>query len=569
VSKKNKPASPVQVANKQSKTFINASTLSIILTSIFFLLSLIGVYNHEPWRDEFQAYLLGRESNSFSDLFNNIKYEGHPPLWHIILFIQTRFIDSIFLMQLIHSLFATATVFILLRFFTFKIYQKILIPFGYFFIYEFNLIARNYILAIFFFVLAIFIYKKYFISYLTDVTKELKIMPFIFLGITIFLLALSSVFGLIMIGCIWCLLFIDIINLIRQNRLTKQLYKISIPLLIFSIIGILVSYNFIKAEPDNSYPINYTKGYSQKALEYSLSKITTNYFPVLPTKDELVNIGERRFWNLNIYIDPKTGFEKDFVFKLSLIFLIPCLLFFFNNQRVLLFYLCGTFGILAFIYLTNMRPLRYSGNMYCILILSVGLSNEYEKMKPLFSYSISKKLVASIFTVFFTASLSANAFAGLNAYYQDLLYPFSNTTRAGKYVVDNNLRRLPIMGSSDFVISPLTYYTHNPVLMPESDRYQNFIIWNKERKSNTLGFQDIIDLMVKQIDSVKVDTMILVLNTELTYVKNNITYGFTEDNLYGTDVRLKAIHREDEACIVGDEKYYFYLGTKSTQLSNK
>jgi len=39
---------------------------------------LIGVYNHEPWRDEFQAYLIARSSHSLGELFQNIKYEGHP-----------------------------------------------------------------------------------------------------------------------------------------------------------------------------------------------------------------------------------------------------------------------------------------------------------------------------------------------------------------------------------------------------------------------------------------------------------------------------------------------------------
>jgi hypothetical protein len=43
------------------------------------------------WLDELQAWLIARDSSSVIDLFKNLKYEGHPGLWHICLYLISRF----------------------------------------------------------------------------------------------------------------------------------------------------------------------------------------------------------------------------------------------------------------------------------------------------------------------------------------------------------------------------------------------------------------------------------------------------------------------------------------------
>ena len=40
---------------------------------------------HAMWRYEMQAWLLARDSQTLGDLFFNLRYEGHPALWHLLL----------------------------------------------------------------------------------------------------------------------------------------------------------------------------------------------------------------------------------------------------------------------------------------------------------------------------------------------------------------------------------------------------------------------------------------------------------------------------------------------------
>lgn len=59
--------------------------IKIVIFVVLALVSVIGVLNREPWRDETQAWLIARDCGFF-ELFSQMIYEGHPALWQLILF---------------------------------------------------------------------------------------------------------------------------------------------------------------------------------------------------------------------------------------------------------------------------------------------------------------------------------------------------------------------------------------------------------------------------------------------------------------------------------------------------
>lgn len=64
---------------------IKKNKLNIFITIIYAVITfIITIIFHEKWRDEAQAWLLARDLN-INDLINQMSYEGHPPLWHLIL----------------------------------------------------------------------------------------------------------------------------------------------------------------------------------------------------------------------------------------------------------------------------------------------------------------------------------------------------------------------------------------------------------------------------------------------------------------------------------------------------
>ncbi|MEW6733270.1 MAG: hypothetical protein AB1489_18220, partial [Acidobacteriota bacterium] len=94
----------------------NEAIFAAAVTITFLLLGLIGLNHHEMWGDELQAWLIARDSQSIPDLFHNLRYEGHPALWHIGLYLLSRFTHDPIAMQVFHLLLATTAIYIFTRF---------------------------------------------------------------------------------------------------------------------------------------------------------------------------------------------------------------------------------------------------------------------------------------------------------------------------------------------------------------------------------------------------------------------------------------------------------------------
>ena len=122
---------------------------ALALTGAFVLLASVPVVFHEPWRDELQAWLIARDATGFLSLLRNLRYEGHPGLWHLVLMPLTR-LGGPRLMAALNLAFAAGVVFLFARFSPFGRAIRVLFPFGYFPLYEWGAIARNYALGVFF-----------------------------------------------------------------------------------------------------------------------------------------------------------------------------------------------------------------------------------------------------------------------------------------------------------------------------------------------------------------------------------------------------------------------------------
>ena len=114
---------------------------------IFVLLSLYIAPYHELWADEVQAFLIARDA-PFADIVSIIPHqEGQPALWHLLLkgliFLFGENLNITYVSITIMAL----TVSIFLFGYQVPLFYKILIPFGHYFLYQYNIISRNYCLA--------------------------------------------------------------------------------------------------------------------------------------------------------------------------------------------------------------------------------------------------------------------------------------------------------------------------------------------------------------------------------------------------------------------------------------
>ncbi len=117
----------------------------IVLTTYVTVLARVLPY-HERWADEVQAWYLATDNSIWQILRHRMHYEGAPALWHIILHTFHLLGGTVFGMSWLGAAFATSAVLVLLRWSPFPLVLRILIPFTYFFAYQYAIIARGYTL---------------------------------------------------------------------------------------------------------------------------------------------------------------------------------------------------------------------------------------------------------------------------------------------------------------------------------------------------------------------------------------------------------------------------------------
>ena len=70
-----------------------------LLLALFLTLAGIAAFHHEFWRDEMQAWLIGRDLPTPGAVIAQARYEGAPPLWNLILWALARLSPQPALMQ--------------------------------------------------------------------------------------------------------------------------------------------------------------------------------------------------------------------------------------------------------------------------------------------------------------------------------------------------------------------------------------------------------------------------------------------------------------------------------------
>lgn len=127
---------------------------------LYAVLHLLMAIVHEPWFDEAEAWQIAKSASLQTLLTEVTHYEGHPPLWHLILMPFAKAGAPYELsLTLISLAFTGVAVYLILRFSPFPLWVRVTLPFTYFFFYQYSVIARVYCVMMLEFVLLAMAYK--------------------------------------------------------------------------------------------------------------------------------------------------------------------------------------------------------------------------------------------------------------------------------------------------------------------------------------------------------------------------------------------------------------------------
>lgn len=449
-----------------------AFTGLLVLAFLFF--GFIGIVNHEMWLDEVQAWLIARDSSSFVELFKNLRYEGHPGLWHIGLYLISRFTHEPFFMQLFHLIIASSSIYIFAKFAPFTKFQKVLFSFGYFPFYEYSIISRNYAIEVLF----IFGFCALF---------KTRNKSYFWITCILFLLANTNVYGLLIaIALGLTLIFECILDKRRFANVRKWDLIISFFIIIFGIVSSIFQ---ILPPSDASFAAGWTTDFQIGRFARVLLTIGKSYVPI-------PNFFTYKFWNISIFEVGIIASVLGLVFSLGL--LTFALILFARKPVVFFLYLTGNLGILLFTYTKIIGGMRHWGHLFILFITCLWISSYYTK-SDLFMDSVK-----SLFPIFFTATRNLTNFslryknkvimailythlvAGIFAFTMDLYNPFSVTKEVAKFIKNQRMDDIVIVGDIDYInyVGPsLSTYLDKKIyyLGSQTSGFGSFIVWDNKR----------------------------------------------------------------------------------------
>ena len=256
---------------KSSKMNVPKYLVEVIAFGVFLILSVVMFVYHEPWYDEIQAWMVASDASFGEMIFTLPHYEGHPPIWTLILsiFAKTGVPMEIGL-RIPTLLFSATAAFLVIFKAPFKKWIRCLIPFSYYLFYQYTVICRPYSMMFLGFVLAAMFYK------------ERNKKPARYLA-ALFLLCVSSAYGILFAGMLCLVWTVEIIKELKGKDFIQKAVKDSRTWLLFIMLMLAIGILTLIWPADNAFA-------QVRVVDFSKIRCLIYTFLILPADALLSDI---------------------------------------------------------------------------------------------------------------------------------------------------------------------------------------------------------------------------------------------------------------------------------------
>ena len=457
--------SGIRATVRRVRGFVPDTAFSIAVTAVFLVVGAVTASRHEMWRDEIQAWLLARDSTGPIDLFRHLKYEGHPGLWHLSLMPLTRLTWNPAIMQAFHLLIAAAAVYVFCAKSPFTRLQKALFAFGYFTLYEYAILCRNYGVGML--LLCLFA-----VAYRERVERPLR--P----AIALALLAHTSVHALIVTIALLGALFLDHVlrSLTDRENAPLRRARVWVSLLVV-VAGIGTSALQLNPPAGTGVAEGWKTAYVRGEAEKAVKLVTHAYLPVPETK--------RGFWGSH-RLGRKDWFAGEFYNRhrfgvaVGLVALFAMTLL--TRPAAFAAFGVGTVGLLTFFYVKYFGSMRHHGFLYLALITALWIGRSaWASWRG--AWAFADRWLWRVGSVALTGILVVQAWGGVTAARMEREHVFSHAKNLAEYMRENGLTDHVIIGQYDPAASAvLGYLRKDRFYYTNGARFDSFIVWDQARK---------------------------------------------------------------------------------------
>jgi len=423
---------------------------AVLVAILFACICGIAMSYHEMWRDEMQAWLIARDSSSLLALREAIRPEGHPAIWYLLLYGLTRLTHRPEAMQALHLVIGAACVFIVARSAPFSRWTRLALCLGYFPVYEYGVIARNYSLGLLFLLLAA-----------AQLSRRSE-RPWL-LGLLLALAAQSNGMALIVATAFAGAL---VLEALFERDATGRI----VPALKTGIVtGVAVVAAMVMFRPatDSGFALpEVTDDSPRLHIERVLGHFADAVIPISSGRDAWESFG--------------TLMGSHHAAPLISLVAWVCILAYFRRRPVGLFmFVAGTAELLWFFQAKLEGNLRHHGFFLVNLVLAIWYARVREdERRQSTSVQGSRSPWDELFVGFATVVLLLQLVFAFLTVRQDVLLVFSAGRATAAMLVEHHLDGLPIVGDPDTLMTPvLGYLPQRTFYFPRGDRFGSFTIY--------------------------------------------------------------------------------------------
>jgi len=454
-----------------AETVDRSKAFAAWVAAVFFLAGLAMISSHEMWRDELQAWLIARDSRSIAELLHNMRHEGHPPLWFLLLYAVSRVTDNPFAIQPLHLGIATATAYMVARFAPFTRLQRALFCFGYFPAYEYAIITRNYVLGVLFVVAFCAAYRPW------------AAKRYLWLSLLLALLANTSAYGFLLAAAFALMLLYELTRMPGLRALFRDRGLEIISAALILVVGMVLSASLMVPPQETGNAMSASlRAVPQEGANFFF----WNGFPTLSDIMFLLPV----VWGAFVPV-PQFAYQlwtTNIVESERLASLFACLLLGLSalalarSRVALVAYIAGTGALLLFTYTIFHGSVRQHGHFFILFIACLWIATlpEAQRWQSDVIRAMTRRL-AGVGRTAFSALLVVHVFAGAALWGMDWRYPFSRSKEVADFLSQEGLRAAYIVADRDAPASPLAAYLNRTIYFVQGDREGTFIVWDRAR----------------------------------------------------------------------------------------
>ncbi len=389
------------------------------------------------WRDELQAWLIARDSPTISALLQNLRYEGHPALWYLLLMPLTRLSRNPEIMQGLNLAIAAATVAIVMWRAPLYWIERTLFPFGYFMLYEYGVKSRSYALG---FLLVMVLCVSW--------PKRRK-HPVLIASVLALLANVHLLLLVLSIAAV-CALALDRVPAIGATAERPYAgWRSNLMAACIVLAGWAMAILTIRPAPDCA---------------------------VAPTWYFSVN-ADRIDDTFGIFSGLFAPFPSSWTIAASILILLMIALRWKAAPQAAVFYLLSLAGMLTLFYVRIPSTTWLRGILFVSFVATNWLSRNES---PLSTPGATPKQLIPRFV--FCIVLALQVPPGFMALKADLLQPLSSGQAVARYLKARGWANQPIIGVPDYIMTPIVgYLGADRFYYSNAQRWGSFTVWDQRR----------------------------------------------------------------------------------------